>query len=81
MKHMNHSFQNCKLFQNRVNHYREIAKRTQPKMNVYAICCWPEVASDVVSGGNVKTTKGYALLNFEAAWFSNFRENQIQSFA
>ena len=33
---------------------------------VYAICCRPEVAGDVISGENVKTIERYALLNFEA---------------
>ena len=27
--------------------------------HVYAICCRPEVARDVISGENVKTIKGY----------------------
>ena len=35
--------------------------------HVYAICCRPEVAGDVISGENVKTGKGYTMLNFEAA--------------
>ena len=49
--------------------------------HVYAICCQPEVAGDVISGGNVKTIKGYALLNFEAAsFYSSFRANQNQPF-
>ena len=48
---------------------------------VYAICCRPKVAGDVISGGNVKTIKGYAVLHFEAATFSIFWENQIKPFA
>ena len=44
--------------------------------HVYAIFCRPEVAGDVVSGGNIKTTEGYAALNFEAASIISFRENQ-----
>ena len=48
--------------------------------HVYAIVCRPEVAGDVVSIGNVKTVEGYAVLNFEAASFSGFRENQNQPF-
>ena len=48
---------------------------------VYAICCRPEVAGDVISGGNVNTTEGYAVLNFEAASFGGFRGNQIQPVA
>ena len=48
---------------------------------VYAICCRPEVAGDVVSGENVNTNERYAVLNFEVASFSSFRENQYQPFA
>ena len=48
---------------------------------VYAICCRPEVAGDDNSGENVKTIQRYALLNFEAASFSSFRENHNQPFA
>ena len=40
--------------------------------HVYAICCRSEVAGDVISGETVKTTEGYAVLNFEVASFSNF---------
>ena len=43
------------------------------KEHVYAIFSRPEVAGDVISGGNVKTTEGYALLSFEASSFSSFR--------
>ena len=49
--------------------------------HVHTICCRPEVAGDVVSNENKKTIKGHALLNFEAATFSSFRENQNQPFA
>ena len=35
--------------------------------HVYAICCRPEVAGNAISGENVKTIEGYALLNFEVA--------------
>ena len=49
--------------------------------HVYVIFCRPEVAGDVVSGGNVKTTEGYVLLNFEAASVGSFRENKNQPFA
>ena len=31
---------------------------------VYAIGCRPEVAGDVISGGNVRPKEGYAVLNF-----------------
>ena len=36
---------------------------------VYAICCRPEVAGDIISGESVKTIEGYAALNFEVASF------------
>ena len=42
--------------------------------HVYAICCRPEVAGDVISGENVKTSRGYAVLNFEDVIFNNFRD-------
>ena len=31
-------------------------------------------AGEVLSGGNVKTTGGYVVLNFEVAGFSSFRD-------
>ena len=34
--------------------------------HIHAIFSRPEVAGDVISGGNVKTIEGYFLLNFEA---------------
>ena len=40
--------------------------------HVYVTCCRPEVAGDVISGENIKTIEGYALLNFEAAIISGF---------
>ena len=42
--------------------------------HVYAICCRPELAGVVISGENVKTVEGYAMLNFEVASFSSFRD-------
>ena len=42
--------------------------------HVNAICSRPEVDGDVISGENVKTIEGYALLNFEVASFSGFRD-------
>ena len=48
---------------------------------VYATCCQPEVDGDIISGANVKTIEGYAVLNFEADSASSFRENQNQPFA
>ena len=47
---------------------------------VYAISCRPDVADDVLSGGNEKTVKCYVVLNFEAASISGFRANQNQPF-
>ena len=44
--------------------------------HVYAICCRPEVAGDVISGENVTTIGGYAVLNFEIASFNSFRDIQ-----
>ena len=48
--------------------------------DVFAICCRPEVAGDVVSGESVKTIDGYVVLNFEDASVGNFRANQNQPF-
>ena len=42
--------------------------------DIYVICCRPEVAGDVICGENVKVIKGYAVLNFEVAIFSSFRD-------
>ena len=43
--------------------------------HVYAICCRPGVAGDVISSINVKTIECYAVLNFEVASFSSFRDS------
>ena len=40
---------------------------------IYAICCRPEVAGDVIFAESVKTIESYAVLNFEAASFSSYR--------
>ena len=45
---------------------------TQTK-HVYTICCWLEIAGDVISSENVRTIEGYAVLNFEVSRFSSFR--------
>ena len=45
---------------------------TQNK-HIYAICWRPKVVGGVISSENVKTIKGYAVLNFEVASFSSFR--------
>ena len=47
---------------------------------VYAICCWLEVAGDVISSGNAKTIKGYAVLNFEVSSFNSVRDILKKSF-
>ena len=41
--------------------------------HVYEICCRPEVVGDGISGENVKTIEGYAVLNFEVASSSSFQ--------
>jgi len=48
--------------------------------HVNAICRRPEVAGDVISGGDVKTIKGYAVVNFEVASSSSFRHITKKSF-
>ena len=79
MKPLNHSFQNCKLFF--IESVEPLSRNRDPNLTqteyVYAICSRPEAAVDVISGGNVKTIDSYVVLNFEAARFSSFRENQI----
>ena len=49
-------------------------------LHVYAICCRPEVGGEVISGGKIRTIEGYAVLNFEVAIFSSFRDIQNKSF-
>ena len=64
MKPWNHSFQNCKLSQNR---FEKLSKIRDPNINqiehVYAICCRLEVANSVFSGKNVMAVEGYGILN------------------
>ena len=48
--------------------------------HVYAMCCRPDVAGDVVSGENVNTIEGSAALNFEVASCGIFRDIQKKSF-
>ena len=38
--------------------------------HVFAICCRPEVAGNVISGLSVKTIDGYSLVNLEIASFN-----------
>ena len=45
---------------------------------VYAICCWREVADDVISGYNVDTFRDYHSGNLWVASFSSFLENRTQ---
>ena len=80
MKPLNHCYQNCKLFRIRLNHYRTIATNLAKNEYVYAICCRPEAASDVISGRNEKTSEGYAVLNFEVASFINFGDIFFKKF-
>ena len=45
--------------------------------HVYAVCCRPEeVGGNVIFSENVKTIKGYAVLNFEVARFSSLWDIQ-----
>ena len=44
------------------------------KEYVYAICWRVEETGDVFSSASVKTIEGYAMLNFEVAIFSSFRD-------
>ena len=78
---MNHSFQNCTFSESVELSLRNRDPNMTQIEHVYAICCRVKVAGDVISGENVKTTKGYAALNFEAASISSFREYQNQPFA
>ena len=79
MNLLNHSFQNCQLFSELVE---PLSRNRQPNMtkneHVYAICYRLEVAGDVISGENFRTVEGYALLYFEVANFSSFRDIQKQ---
>ena len=55
---------------------RTFSRNRDPSMtnheHVYAICCRSEVAGYVISGENVKTVEGYAVLYFEVASLSSF---------
>ena len=68
MKPLNHSFQNCKLFQ----------KNRDPNMtnnlHVCTICFRLEVVYDVICGRNVNTIKGYLVINLEVAISNSFRD-------
>ena len=48
--------------------------------NVYAICCRPKVAGDIISGDNLKTIECYAVLDCEVASFSSFRDIEKNRF-
>ena len=48
--------------------------------HLHAICCRPEVASDVISCENAKTVEGYALLYFAVASSSSFGDIQRNHF-
>ena len=66
-------FPNLKTFLESVE---PLSRNRHPNMTqnepVYAICCRPVVAGDVISGENVKTVERYTLLNFEVASFGSF---------
>ena len=77
MTHLNHSFQYGKLFSKSIEPLsRHGDANVTQNEHVYAMCCRPEVAGDIISGTNINTTESYAVLNFEAASFCSFRENQ-----
>ena len=75
MTHLNHIFQNCKPFRNR--HPNMIQNE-----HVYAICCRPEVAGDVIYGEDVQTFRYFVCVcvNLWAASFSSFQEHRNQPF-
>ena len=54
---------------------RNIDPNVTQNEHVYAIWGRPEVAGDVVSGVNVQTMEGYAVLIFAAPSMSSFRGN------
>ena len=59
-----HTFQDCKQFRNRFDLYREIATWTWPNNeHVCAICCWPEIPDDVISGEGVHSPFSESMCN------------------
>ena len=48
--------------------------------HVYAICCRLEVSGDVISGENVKTIEGQAVLSFEVVSSNSFRDIKKKHF-
>ena len=60
------------------NQFERFSRNRDPNMaqieQVYAICCRPEVAGDVISSNIIKTIAGYAVLNFEVASSSSFQD-------
>ena len=83
MKRLNNIFQN--KLQTLLESAEPLSRNCDPNLtineHVYAICCRPEGAGGVSSGGNVKPSERYAAINFEAARFSSLWENQNQPFA
>ena len=71
MKHFHYHFRNCKKI---VKLVEPLSRNRDPNItqneHFYAICYWLEVDDDVISGWNIKTTQGYAVVKFEAAIFS-----------
>ena len=70
---MNQSFQNGNFSELVKPSPRNCDPNTTQNEHDYAIGCRPEVAGDVISSENVKTTEGYALLKLAAASTSSFR--------
>ena len=74
IKPLKHSFQKSTFSES----VQPLSRNRQPNMtqneHAYTICCRHEVAGDVISGENVKTTESYAVLNFEVASFNSFRD-------
>ena len=58
--------------QSREDSILDAGGRLHTTVHVYMIFCQPEVASDVISSGNVQTVEGCVVLNFEAASVSSF---------
>ena len=48
--------------------------------HVYVICCRPEVGGNAISSENVKTSEGYAVLNFEVAIYKIFPDIKKKTF-
>ena len=69
MKSVNHCFKNYRPYQNQLRY----PNMTQ-NLRVCTIFCRLEVVYDVISGQNVRTIEGYAVVNFEVASSDSFRD-------